>query len=811
MLKKSSLALSVALAVTLVGCSGGSPDPNNPSTSVAAVSGAGAKGIVKQGVVIAYEIDEVGVKGKEIGRTTSNDEGQYTLNIDSSYTSGRAILLELTTPSDTTQMVCDALNGCAGTAYGSTMPLPADFTMQSIIAPVEANASVSGQVTPFTHMAAAATVEELKTGKSAKVAVSDGNSQISNMLGFNIQHVKPVDITKETTETGDAIKYSLWLAAFSDLIFKNGGDINGVLKAWADDFADGDFDGGTTVNLKALLAELKNQLNDTRNADLDSTARDSVDANQTKLDGLIGDDGKYDPEPLDENDIDLTDVERAKKMVSATRTWVNSFGDLKTPADALSSDVQSVTDALDGHTSSVLSTGIIVMYRAVQTIMEAKQDGVSIPSDFYIKDENENIIGQASLVFDSKKNEPVHFTVNSANVNGDVDVAFDVTLTQTLDELVKNANAGSSIDGSLTQASVKDSGVNATLDGMKFTVGFKKAFKPVITKNISVTGPVTLKVLSSGNVITTDAADIELTTLSTGLTERWTVPPISISSITLPNMQRNGGDGNALSGSLEINNSTLVEPFAFKRGEGAVWINKHISDDNALGFFNDDVATLYNANYAPEGLPWSADNSTAVYVGLGADAKTYAYSGEVTEAQQSLAETLFKSAYTADARIVDTAKWRVSYSSNDNPYGDPAGTNVVGLLKLDSRSSLMSLVDAKLKLSTNLVVTGLPTAFATIMFNTNLETADTTNSLVTLSYNDKSLDLLFRSLGNDSFNLVASDPYGVALHANYTKDSAGSHVTSGYVAVNGVQVGTISPSNGLTMIRYTDDSFETFE
>jgi hypothetical protein len=624
--------------------------------------------------------------------------------------------------------------------------------------------------------------------------------------------VKPVDITKETTETGDAIKYSLWLAAFSDLIFKNGIDINGVLKAWADDFADGDFDGGTTVNLKALLAELKNQLNDTRNADLDSTARDSVDANQTKLDGLIGDDGQYDPDPLDEGDIDATDVQRAKNMVSATRTWVTSFSELKNPADALTDDINAVTEALDGNTSAVLSTGIIAMYRAVQTIVDAKSNGKVIPSTFDVKDENDDVVGTAALVFHEEAGKPVSFDLQSSDLSGGVDVTYTVSLSQTWDELVKNAESGSNITGTLTKASIEDAEVNATLDGMNFDIAFKKAYKPAIAKSITIEGPISLVVTSSNNKVSAEAATIKLVTLSEGLTESWSLLPTTlVSSVSLPKMQRNGGDGNQLSVSLEMDNTGLIDPFAFKRGEGAVWLNKHISDINVLSFAHEGLTPLINANYAPASLPWLKDNAKAAYLGFGSDKQLYSTSGSVTAEQEVLAETLFKSTYNvSDTHVTDTGKWRLSYSANDS-YGDAVGTHVVGLLKLDSRASLVDFVGAKLKISTNLALDSLPVAFAGIIMNSDLETVDASNVSLSLSYNDYALDLTFASQSDTNFSLIASDAQGVKLTANYTKVDGITQITSGVVTVNSTQVGTISESNGLTMIRYTDDSFETFE
>lgn len=812
MFMKNSLALSLGLAVSLVGCSGGSPDPSssNPSTTLASATGVGAKGIIKKGVVVAYEVNADGSKGKEIGRTTSDDNGKYSIGILDTYTLGQAILIELTN-SDETAMTCDALSGCGSISYGQDMKLSSGFTMKSILAPVDKGESISGQITPFTHMAATAALEELKNGKSAKVAVSDGNSQISAMVGFNIQSTLPFDITKDSKVTGDAVKYALWLAAFSDLIFKNGGDVNSILTAWAEEFADGDFDGGKKVNLKALLAELKNQLNDSRNTDLDSNARNSVDANQTKLDSLIGDDGHYDPKPLDENDIDATDVQRAKNMISATRTWVNSFSQLQNPADALTDDIDAVTEALDGNTSAVLNTGVIAMYRAIQVIVDAKLSGSPVPSSFKIRDEHENEIGSASLVFIEESGKPISFQLISQNLNGDVSVAYKVNLTQTWDELVAAAEKAGNIAGTITAGYINDSEVSAVLNGMSFDVAFKKAYKPAIAKQIIVTGPISLKVASSGNTVSTDDATIKLVTLSEGLTEAWSLLPTTlVSSVSLPKMQRNGGDGNQLSVSLEMDETALIDPFAFKRGEGAVWVNKHISDGNVLGFANENLSSLINAHYAPAGLPWLSDKADAAYFGLGKDNALYSLSGTVNTDQAALADTLFKSTYQADSRVVDTGKWRMSYSANDS-YGDKVGTHVVGLLKLDTRSSLVDFINAKLKISTSLALSGLPVAFAGIVLNTDLETVDANNVSMSLSYNGRDLDLIFASQNDTQFSLIASNGQGVKLEANYADVNGKTQVTSGSVTVDGTAVGTISTSNGLTIIRYNDGSLESFE
>ena len=162
--KYSLLSMAIAASLGLVACGGS--DSAAPSSNVTGVSlsGTAAKGIINKGVVVAQELNADKVVITELGNTLTGLDGSYTLILNNDYQGG-PVQITLTMDADS-EMKCDVPGpaGCGTRTddVGDTDTTidfgewykPKALTLTTLIPDSVANAVVSANVTPFTHMAA---------------------------------------------------------------------------------------------------------------------------------------------------------------------------------------------------------------------------------------------------------------------------------------------------------------------------------------------------------------------------------------------------------------------------------------------------------------------------------------------------------------------------------------------------------------------------------------------------------------------------------------------------------------------------------
>ena len=177
--------LSALTLMTLVACGGGGGGGvASTTTSTVGVSGVASKGLLGKATVYVYAVTD-GKKGALLGRTITNDVGEYSVTGLTANTN--PIIVEVVTTADTTfcdetkplkingKFDCDAKTG-ADTVIRSTLP---DLSKTSIT-----------HVTPFSEMAVAAAAS---TGSLTPASLAVGQAVVQESLGFNPMTVKPVN------------------------------------------------------------------------------------------------------------------------------------------------------------------------------------------------------------------------------------------------------------------------------------------------------------------------------------------------------------------------------------------------------------------------------------------------------------------------------------------------------------------------------------------------------------------------------------------------------------------------------------------
>jgi hypothetical protein len=241
MKKNIFFTMVTVLAITLVGGCGSGGGGSTPVSFSATSTGAVVDGIVKHALVVANELDASGNVIRQVGSATTDDNGEYSITIDASYTGGP--LDFVLTGDATTTMVCDVLTGCgqrndsisdpngnSTVDFGEEMNVNG-LKMDAIIGKANAGDTLSVNITPYTT--AAAKRARTRAGSSLDAAaVNAANSAISNLLGgLDIIALKPLDLTNPQAlaaagVTKAQITYAVLASAIGKLAFAASGNAN---------------------------------------------------------------------------------------------------------------------------------------------------------------------------------------------------------------------------------------------------------------------------------------------------------------------------------------------------------------------------------------------------------------------------------------------------------------------------------------------------------------------------------------------------------------------------------------------------------
>ena len=824
-------AVSLIIALVLSACnSGGGGGGPAPATGVSGVTlgGSAVKGIIKNGVVKAEELNADKSVKAQVGSATTGADGSYSLTVNSSYTGGP---IQITITADaTTEMKCDVPPpaNCGtrsdGIADSNTTvdfgewykPGVGNLTMTALVAEAATDDTLSVNVTPFTDMA---TRRAKEAATLDKTAVYDANSEVSVLLGgINILDTKPLDITNPTSiSEGSATEkaYAALAAAIATLADSSSGkpDINGALDTLASSFTGGAMmadDGGTdasVISLKEIIDGAKSVLDEAGTVD---TSGAIITNMQDALDSASG--GVVDPEPSPTSGP-IT-VDKIKTFVADVRTWGTVIdSELSTKANAFS-------DQADLASTAANASGELLMSPALNNVVEAI--GGYIDGTYSDTDLSTYGLG---------------FTSGTISSSGS---------TYTITDGVYDNGSGQTVTINLT-GEVPLDGTTAS----SFTLGITSA-----TLNSDAADAV----INSGTITLTTASGytIDWSAINDGTAAE---PDISGGSIDfdLSLTQKQDQTGAPLAATVTFTGKlavTLTNPIKDTNGD-YIWITPKTlvlsggassSDGNSL-----DFTLSANVTNADTFVPH--DNLSAGYVK--SDIITWTYSDTDTVAGNDtftltspiLNATVVWDSVSGNATITQSYSDGYVYHNTSGPYASLTdaltGSSVLndaynnfyysggyiwidgeGGYTVDITASNFAVdgsvdgvlvdpdfvledsthwLDASVGLSFNLQLTDLPKASVTISADrTDYQSG---NATLTIVYGTRKI-----AITGDFTDSTATGSVDVTNQDGVTMTISGADLDAGTgsITYNGTTYATItSMSNGLTKISYSDGTFET--
>ncbi len=784
----------------------GGGDGKEETTFGAGSSGVVAKGIIQYGVVTAKELDSHGTVLRTVGSAETNAGGAYSLSIGGNYAGG-SLLLSITGKSDgTTKMVCDVAGGCGGgVSFGGTLPLDTNFNMTAIVPPVANGASISAQITPFTHMAA----RRVMFGGTVDVdTMRDAISEVNQMVGINILEVAPVDITDPAqlvTASSEAKAYAAFVAGAGQLAFGNASGLQSGLDELAQSFEDGELTDTDSINPGELLAAIETEAA-ASGLDTDPVLSQVL---ATVRAGITGDCAtgrcSYNPEPADT--ATQVAVEKARSVVAQTRAWATTLEGLETPLDAFGTNMDAAGEVLDVHSLQLGDTLGLVL-DAVGTELDAEAAAGTLALTSYTVD----VVDKATTPFTSLGTATVtlgnsnglSMTIAGTDLGG-VDVALSATSNVPASDALALANSGtvmtlSGLDFSFT-GSVANAQASMTLDQMVFT----STFDPGLFIDTNATTPAVDPVFTSAGLdggFTLQASGARFSGTAKIVFVALSNPPgtigdVSLSKISLASIDLSGdfsdGTGNSFSASagLKVNNAADFDTLGALDYEETEWVSDRQSGDvRGAGAYATNLG-ITNLSYVKYSS-WSG--KTCFYD------STYTSQcepGDVFGVIDHLKTLASRDAPPSEVRYVYYDYW----ASNDYTW-------INGELVYPPFESASDFANVTLTLTMDLTLTGYPDTTAVLTANrTALEGGDLT---VTLAHDGQNITFLVSKTDGATpgeGSLTVTTPDGVKLAMTATEGDV-----SGMLKVGGITVGTIEETgSGLIMVRYSDGIFETLQ
>lgn len=777
------------------------------ATFGASSSGVTAKGIIQYGVVTAKELDGGGAALRTVGSAETDTGGAYSLSIGSNYAGG-LLLLTITGKSDgTTKMVCDVAGGCGGgVSFGGTLPLDTTFSMTAIVPPVANGASVSAQITPFTHMAAR---RVMFGGTVDADTVRDAISEVNQMVGINILEVPPVDITDPAqlvAASSEAKAYAAFVAGAGQLAFNNASGLQSGLDELAQSFEDGELTDTDSINPSELLAAVETEAA-ANGLDTDPVLSQVL---ATVRAGITGDcttgSCSYNPEPADT--ATQTAVEKARSVVTQTRAWAITLEGLETPLDAFGTNMDAAGEVLDANSLQLGDTLGLVL-DAVGAELDAEAAAGTLALTRYTVDVVDNAttpatsLGTATVTLGN--NNGLNLAIAGSDLGG-VDVALTATSNVPASDALALANSGtvmtlSGLDLSFT-GSVANAQASMTLNQMVFT----STFDSDLLIDPNTTTPTADPVLTSAGLdggLTLRASGANFSGTAKIVFVALSSPPsaigdVSLNKISLASIDLSGdfsdGNGNSFSASagLKVNNAADFDTLGALDYEETEWVNDWPSGDvRGAGTYASTNLGITSLGYVTYGS-WSG--KTCFYD------STYTSQcepGDVLGVIDHLKTLASRGTTPSRVQYVYFEYW----ASNDYTW-------INGELVYPSFESASNFANVTLTLTMDLTLTGYPDTTAVLTANrTALEGGDLT---VTLAHDGQNVTFqVSKTDGATSGEgtLTVTTPDGAKLAVTATEGDA-----TGMLKVGETTVGTLEETDsGLIIVRYSDGTFETLQ
>lgn len=352
--KKLALSVAIASSLSVVGCGGGggSSSSSTPVDSGSAVvTGTAVKGILKNAVVTAYELNDVGERlAASVGTTTTDENGDYKLELSENYSGG---LLEIViTAGDNTRMVCDA-SACGN--IGEDVTLPQEFELTAIATADASDNTVSVPVTAWSTMAAkrAKALVNDNTRDSLAAAFKQASAEVEQVAGFDVVNTPARAVTDLDDATAEEAQAAVMNAVVAELVFGDslpGDSVAEKLKNFASALEDGDIDSEDGFTPDALATVTQAVAEDT--SGLPPETQDLINNLVGKYDSA-GDSlaPEYDPSlELEEGAGQAEKIAAFQQFTEQFRTWATSINDT---AEALRDNESTISTALDADVDTL--------------------------------------------------------------------------------------------------------------------------------------------------------------------------------------------------------------------------------------------------------------------------------------------------------------------------------------------------------------------------------------------------------------------------------------------------------------------------
>ena len=362
---KAFCVASCAIFVAACGGGGGSAPAAiiPPAPDPVGLSGAAIKGVVADGVVAAHEIDSSGVAVTTALETTTTDQnGDYSLTLPSSFSGGPLLLRLTANDTGTTTMKCDVAEGCGDAAFGETFVVPSNFELSAVLGDSSAGDEVTVNLTALTTLAAKYAAS--KSGGLTTENIEAANTQVADTFGLTggINQFTPVDLTDPDDVAAadpDAILNALYSAGILAALLDDGRDVADGLNNLAQEFADQD--GNLMVNDTGFDSVVISLLEILEGAQAVIDIIDEGDATIAAIIGMAlvdavattpGEFSNGEPSP----NVGDTKLNKAKAMVNDVRTIgaATTVAAVETGAVAFQDQIRMAGDLIDQDTTDTV-------------------------------------------------------------------------------------------------------------------------------------------------------------------------------------------------------------------------------------------------------------------------------------------------------------------------------------------------------------------------------------------------------------------------------------------------------------------------
>ena len=857
-MKKFILVFAAMLGMgMLVGCGGGGGGgAGSGFATTSSLSGTAADGIIKNGVVTAYQLKSDGSKGIEVGSADTDTTGAYNLDLNNSYNGGM-ILVEITPstdPAKKTQMKCDDF---ADVRFGQWIDLDPGFKMAAVIDPE--GGSVSLQITPLTNMAAS---RALASTPVTKESVAKANNEVSQIVGIDIVHAKIVDITDPDAladATPEGKQYALanaGLAGFLSPDVAGGETLAGNIDKLAKDFEDGKLGNSDGIKVTDFVSKMQDAATKAgNNSDIKDYCQNAITAVNTIATNIAKNTykGVYDPEPSE--NAGKPAIVRAKALLQDGRTFVEQIvKNYKDPIDALDVDADTI-DALSNNQVQVMAQ---MLGESIEQTFESLNNQTTIAKeladpasyDVSIKDSANQQIGTLTVAFSNASGVSMTIngtlkgseqTVNITNLKLATNItADDITTDQENDNLItsltsKNVKITASgyVGNDVASIELDDVALSVTASEpvtIDFTEDADNNGKEQYLTGASFKGGVTIKTNQIKTNASTDAsfvgnADIELVSLNQNI--EYADVPVSLKKISIDGTFSSDAGTFEASVTLNVDNAAAFDTFGYLDYEQHVDVYNELSfndlSQDSKNFLNgkiDDCKQLFNPEtdisyaYIEYWDDWEGNHQATLYMeGMNGDGVSESH--QLTfDVPDCLKTDLLASDEANPADIVDSELYY--FGAYNNAYNSDGNWKIYarGELGLKDFEDADYFVKGDLTITANANVPGMPPLSATARATRSQLRGG--NVSLTLTHDGQSYTVAATSENLEAANAEATitltNPGGVKFEIKGNADENGNwdaDTIEGTVSVNGEEVGTVDVSNGVPIVRYDDGTFES--